>query len=128
MSCVTSIEGNQTEFEFYQQLMRSADSDACCGPKLDIRFSNQGINSLSQLLTVAQLSPRHLDSLKPVMLDSKGLRLTQCSRHWLQLEDLLHKASHWRGREDWNQLSHYIFKLVCLMNGWDEKEIINYVS
>ncbi len=128
MSCVSTVGTKQTEFEFYQQLMNIQDSSQCCGPKYHLVLSKLNVSQLAELLEVVGVSVDYLDTFDPEVLDSQYLSLTMCARHWLQIQDLLHEGSHQTGNDSWNDLSFYIFKMTCLLNGWDSKEMQNYLS
>lgn len=127
MSCISTVEGRQTEFAFYQQLISTPDADSCCGPLSHIVFDDRSVRGLFVVAGVANLGEDYLDRFDPVVLDSCNLRLTMCARHWLQHVDVLHQASHTYHRHDWEDLAFYMYKATILLNGWDEKELSNYL-
>lgn len=127
MSCDTTVEGRQTEFDFYQQLMNTPNGSDCCGPKTAIGFTRPTMQILVNFVLSAGRPPEYLDTYDPQVLGSTQLSLTMCARHWFQHSDLLHKASHLANRSDWNELSFYLFEVTCFLNDWDVKEISNYL-
>jgi hypothetical protein len=127
MSCVHSIEGRQTEFEFYCQLVASPDSETCCGPVTHVVFDRTSMQSMFILFGAMNKNEGYLDRFDPQVLDSRNLRLTMCARHWLQHADILHKFSHTYHRHDWEEIAFYINKATHLLNAWDEKELSNYL-
>jgi hypothetical protein len=128
MPCTATVEGRQTEFEFYQQLTNFKDGKTCCGPKVGIVFDRLGISVLVRLFAELGMGTNYLDNFDPVVLDSRNLRLSMCSRHWLQMSDVLHRLSHQMRCMDLNDMAFYMHKTACLLNGWDEKELVNYLS
>lgn len=128
MSCIDTVEGKQTEFDFYRQLMASNEATQCCGHKVSISFSRPVMTSFLQFIISSGKHPDYLDRFEPVMIGSSHMSLTMCARHWLQHSDLLHTASHVADRDDWNDLSYYIFKVTCSLNDWDAKELSNYIG
>ena len=127
MSCLRTVEGRQTEFEFFRQMIEKPDGDACCGPITHVVFDKISTQSLFILFGSMNQDENYLDKFDFKVLDSNNIRLTMCARHWLQHVDILHKASHAYHRHDWNDIAFYVYKVTCLLNAWDEKELSNYL-
>lgn len=127
MGCLRTVEGRQTEFEFYRQLLDSPRSESCCGPVTHVVFDRLSAQSLLVVFGAAGMHEHYLDRFDPQVLDSRNLRLTMCARHWLQHVDILHKASHTYHRHDWEDIAFYMYKATCLLNAWDDKELSNYL-
>jgi hypothetical protein len=130
MSCKISTEGRQTEFEFYQQMMNTPDGTHCCGPKLAIGLTRDSMKSFLDFLVQHKLTigTEYLDKFDPVVIDSQHLSLTMCARHWFQHADLLGNAGEVYDTDAWDHLSFFIFRVTCIMNSWDTKEITNYLG
>jgi hypothetical protein len=128
MSCDVTVRQNQTEFEFLQQLRNNSQQLYCCGPITDIIFTRHMVYSIKDFLNMANRELSYLDNFAPVPIDSEAVQLSMCARHWLQHADLLHKTAHITNRQDFNDISFFLFKSVCLSNSWDEKELSNYLG
>lgn len=127
MSCMRTVEGRQTEFDFFQQLVSTPSGDICCGPLTHVVFDEMSMRNLLVLLGSINLGDDYLDRFDLKVLDSHNLRLTMCARHWLQHVDIVHQASHTYHRHDWEDIAFYVYKSTMLLNGWDEKELSNYL-
>lgn len=127
MGCIRTIEGRQTEFDFFCQLTAEPNAATCCGPVTHVVFDKLSIQNLFIMFGAANLDDSYIDRFDPKVLDSRNLRLTMCARHWLQHVDLMHRASHNYHRHDWEDMAFYVYKSTILLNGWDEKELQNYL-
>lgn len=128
MSCDVTVRDKQTEFEFLQQLNRTCFQYSCCGPITDIIFTRHMMFSIKDFLDMANRDLSYLDNFSPMPIDSNTVQLSMCARHWLQHSDLLHKTGHIVDRQDFNDISFFMYKSVCLSNAWDEKELSNYLG
>lgn len=128
MSCQTSAEGVQTEFEFFQQLTDHPDVLICCGPLTQIGFTGYSVTTFAKALVQIGCSSDYLDLFDHEVLDSGHLSYIMCAKHWIRHSQGVAKISHAAGNPEWEQLAYYIFRVTCMANEWDYKEIVNYVS
>ena len=128
MTCLKTVDGKQTEFEFYRQMVDSPNAQTCCGPNISIGFSRPLISLWKDLLEITGRSLKYLDSFQPLVLDSNHIALTMCARHWLQYSSIFQEAGQELNRDSWIDLAHYLFHITCLMASWDSKELTNYLG
>lgn len=127
MSCEVTCAETQTEFEFFQQMINS-DSQACCGPITLIGFTSSSLTSVIQGLIRQGVPLDYLDNYRSQVLDSSHIGFAMCSKHWVSITSKLGVAGAESNNDIWLQLSFYMFRVLCLTNGWDHKEIINYLK
>lgn len=129
MTCQTTISNkHQSEFEYFQQMASRPDSSQCCGPLTMLAFSSESLIMLHEGLTAAGVSSVDIDNFTSSMLDSSHLGYLLCAKHWMELVKKLGKVSLGNTNDNWIQLSFYIFRVLCLTNDWDYKEIMNYTK
>lgn len=128
MSCQASTKGAQTEFEFFQQLTDYPDAIICCGPLTQIGFTGHSVTAFAKALERIGCSPDYLDLFDHEVLDSGHLSYIMCAKHWIKHSQGVAKISHTANNSEWEQLAYYIFRVTCMVNEWDYKEIVNYVS
>lgn len=128
MGCQISVEAGQTEFEFFQQIREYPDVLICCGPLTQMGFTNYSAKSFAKALVEIGCSPDYLDLFDHEVLDSGHLSYIMCAKHWITHSQGVAKISHSTGNDDWEQLAYYIFRVTCMTNEWDYKELVNYVS
>lgn len=128
MSCTQTVGSDQSEFDFFLQLKDRRDMHLCCGPIIPVGFGPSVMRIFRTALIVMGSSADYLDRYDPVMLDSSDICLTMCSRHWIQHVDALKIGGKETENAEWDDLAFYIFKVVCLVNAWDGKELSNYLG
>lgn len=126
MSCEQKSEGNQTEFEFFQQMQANRFVTSCCGPVVEIGFNSDNLSWFSNALEELGLSPDYLDFYDPSVLDSSHMSLTMCSKHWIEHCTAVSGIADKVKNTNWMHLAYYTFRVVCLSNNWDYKEVLNY--
>ncbi len=127
MTCIDS--GSQTEFEFFQQLSRDIDNNTCAGPKTCIGFTLPSLDLIKVLFFQTTSDPDFIDTLNPTMLDSSCVVLSMCAKHWIiKALEFSIISEKFEGTELITELSFFIFKLTCLSNDWDYKEVTNYTK
>ncbi len=128
MTCLSTTIGNQTEFEFFQQLRSNHDTPSCCGPLTTIGFTKPSMAVVHRSMERIGLPDGYLDNYSPELLDSSHMSLTMCPKHWILHARGIGKLAENTDDDVLHQLAYYIFRLVCLTNNWDYKEILNYAS
>ncbi len=127
MTCIDS--GHQTEFEFFQQLSKNIDDTTCAGPKTCIGFTLPSLELMKVLFFHTTSDPDFIDTLNPTMLDSSCVVLSMCAKHWIikALEFNL-VGEKLEDTDLVTEVSFFIYKLTCLSNNWDYKEVTNYTK
>ncbi len=127
MTCIDS--GSQTEFEFFQQLSRDVGTITCSGPKTCIGFTLPSLELMKILFLQTTSDPDFIDTLNPTMLDSSCVVLSMCAKHWI-IKALEFSAigDTFEDPDLINEISFFIFKITCLSNDWDYKEVTNYTK
>jgi len=128
MSCQETTEGRQTEYEFFQQLLANKKIIDCAGPLTRIGFTSPALAALQVALLKIGLTQEYLDNYLPQVLDSAHMSLEMCPKHWIQHAQGLGTLGAQHDNDTWEQLAYYIFRVVCLSNSWDYKEILNYTK
>jgi hypothetical protein len=126
MSCAQTVESRQTEFEFFQQMLENKPVTRCCGPLVEIGFTRSSLLLFNEALTEIGLKNDYLDFYDPHVLDSSHMSFTMCSRHWAEHCTSTYAIGEKLDNRLWKDLSFYIFRVFCLTNEWDYKEIVNY--
>ena len=94
MSCQTSTDGRQTEFEFFQQLKDHPDVIICCGPLTQIGFTRHSLKEFQRALVAIGCSEDYLDLFDHEVLDSGHLSFIMCAKHWITHSQGVAKISH----------------------------------
>jgi hypothetical protein len=128
MSCIGHDGENQSEFDFLQELIRTRHTDACCGPMVEIGFTKPYLTKLQVSLTSEGYPTGYLDKFNPQVLDSSQLSLEVCSRHWIDLIKIVGKIATQNNDKMLLQMPFFIFRILCLTNRWDHKELLNYLK
>ena len=128
MTCQSTTTGRQTEFEFFQQLRQNHETVLCCGPLTEIGFTKPSMAVIHKSMADIGLPEGYLDNYSPELLDSSHMSLTMCPKHWILHARGIGKLAEQTDDDVLHQLAYYIFRLVCLTNDWDYKEILNYAS
>lgn len=128
MSCQETIE-RQNEFEFFQQLLEHMSAPECCGPVNRIGFTQSSLIALA--VGIRQLGldeDEFLAQFEPVKIDSGTESFAMCSKHWIVFSKYIGTEAVKIKNEALGQLAYYIFRVVCLNNDWDYKEVLNYIK
>jgi hypothetical protein len=126
VSCTSSVNA-QSEFEFFRQLTENPDIMDCCGPIVRIGFTEDSIHVISLALAALDLSIDYLDMFDFQMLDSTK-SYAMCSKHWIEHAKKFGSIAVHVNDGLLAQLAYYIFRVVCLSNNWDYKEVLNYTK
>jgi hypothetical protein len=125
--CHSAADEGQSEFAFFQQLVTSTDVNDCCGQLNTLAFTGHALNTLSQALLSGGIE-MDLDSIDHQVLDSGYLGISMCSKHWLMHIHLAGKQGINSKNEYWVQLTTYLYRLICVSNKWDHKDLTNYLK
>lgn len=128
MTCQSTILDRQTEFDFFQQLIENHETINCCGPLTPLGFTRTSMAVIHKSMAKIGLPVGYLDNYSPEVLDSSHMSLTMCPKHWILHARGIGKLAEQTEDDVLHQLAYYIFRLVCLTNEWDYKEILNYAS
>jgi hypothetical protein len=128
MPCKVSTEEGQSEYEFFQQELNHPHTDYCCGPLIPLGFVNPALSHFFHALMALGADYDYLDNFELALIDSKIVLVTMCSRHWFKHSGAIGTLAEKQNNGDWMEISYYIFKLVCLTNNWDYKEMTNYIQ
>lgn len=128
MSCQSNAEDNQSEFNFFQQMLKHSEVHECCGPLTTIGFTRGSLSSFQKALDLIGLQQNYLDNYDPQVLDSTHMSLTMCPKHWIMHSRGVGKLALEINDESLGQLAYFIYRYTCLTNQWDYKEIINYAK
>jgi hypothetical protein len=127
VSCQDTTQGRQTEFDYFQQLL-SSSNNKCCGPLTRIGFTAPTLSAANKALAQLNIGSDYLDNYSPEVLDSAHMSLEMCPKHWIEHARILGNLALKHEDELWSQLAYYVFRVVCLSNSWDYKEILNYTK
>lgn len=128
MSCNITTEEKQTEYEFFCQLLNNPALNSCCGPLVPVSFTPINLKIFCQGLQHLAVQDNYLDSFQTLMLDSGIFLIVMCSKHWIVHSTALAQIGYAESVPEWGEVSHYLFRLVCELNKWDYKEIMNYLK
>lgn len=128
MSCLDVAEKGQSEFDFFQQLTYSKEVYQCAGPITRIGFTAPALKEVQKLIDDIGLDSNYLDRYDPEVLDSAHLSLAMCPKHWMQHSLAMATKAEQENNDLWEQLAYYVFRVVCLSNEWDYKEVLNYTK
>lgn len=128
MVCQSTVSEDQSEFEFFQQLFSNKDNTNCCGPRVRMGFGGHSLSLLTSSLLAAGYGIDYLDNCDPLVLDSSHLSFIHCSRHWIGVVRDIGSIAVKSENDLWMQLSFYVFRVLCLTNSWDHKELMNYLK
>lgn len=129
MGCKSDrVLGQQTEFEFFQELVDNSETIMCGGAVTPIGFTAYSIERLKDAFLHLECRPEYLDMYASEVLDSGNKAIKMCVKHWLLHARAIGMAGERAHEEDWLTLAGNILGVVCLTNKWDYKEIINYYS
>jgi hypothetical protein len=126
MCCLITCESEQSEFEFFQQLNNLQSN--CAGPLTIIAFTQASLAAITSALLKSGQGLGYLDSYQHEVLDSSHSSFIMCAKHWIETTQKIGKVGVEFNNEIWLQLSFYIFRVLCLTNDWDYKEIVNYLK
>ena len=126
MNCIEVYDSNHSEFEFFQELLKAKNTDACVGNIVSISISAPYHSLLFMGLELAGKKSDYIDITDSEMLDSSHLNLKFCCRHWISLiEDAGSSLAH----DDLSmQLLFYLYRVLTVHNHWDYKELVNYLK
>jgi hypothetical protein len=128
MTCQSTVEGRQSEFDFFRQMIETPEMFECCGPLTTIGFTRPSMSTFHSAIAKMGLVEGHLDSYDPKMLDSSHMSLTMCPKHWILHARGVGKLAEDEDSEILAHLAYYLFRVTCLTNEWDYKEILNYAK
>lgn len=128
MGCHNSGQPGQTEFDFFQELQKSPEILICAGPLTQIGMTGIALTEMKRALVRVGCSDDYLDLYDHEVLDSGHMSLTMCAKHWIHHAKGIGTIAAEVNNDTWEQLAYYIFRVTCLSNEWDYKEILNYVK
>ncbi len=128
MACQGEGLEKQTEFEFFQQLQRNPDVLICAGPLTQIGFVTPALTEMTQALVRIGCSQDYLDLYEQEVLDSGHMSLKMCAKHWVHHAKGIGTIAVELNNDTWEQLAYFIFRVTCLTNDWDYKEVLNFVK
>lgn len=128
MTCVPPKNSNQSEFEFFQNLVASNNPSDCVGPVTEIVISQTYLIKAMSTLVQQGIDITYLDKNPSTVLDSSHAGLIHCSRHWIKFIKDIGKIAAEQNDKILFQLSFYMLRVLCLSNLWDYKELLNYLK
>jgi hypothetical protein len=128
MSCISDIEGRQSEFEFFQQNTQNPAVTTCCGPIVKLGFDKVAMSIFAAAMDSLGMSEDYLDLFDHEVLDSIHLTMTMCAKHWIRHAQAVSTIATHTENQEWQEFAYYIFRLTCQICGWDYKEILNFAK
>lgn len=128
MSCVLPENSNQSEFDFFQNLVTHKDISGCVGPAVEITMSQVYLIKAMTSLVHNGIDITYLDKNPSAVLDSSHAGLIHCSKHWIRFIKDVGKIATEKNDKLLLQLSFYMLRVLCLSNSWDHKELLNYLK
>jgi hypothetical protein len=128
MSCISKLDGGQSEFEFFQQITQNPAVTTCCGPVIKLGFDGPAMTTFSNAMNALGLSEDYLDLFDHEVLDSVHLALSMCAKHWIRHAQAISTIATHTENTQWQEFAYYVFRLTCQVNNWDYKEILNFAK
>lgn len=127
MPCQATVVDSQAEYEFFVQTLANPALNSCCGPLVALSFQDPARSQLLSALAEFDLDASYLDIFDLILLESGELMITMCTKHWIKHSQAIATVAFSHNHEQWAELAYYIYRLLCKANGWDYKEISNYI-
>ena len=126
MGCHDS--GKQTEFEFFQDLKEHPEVIMCAGPVTQIGFTGPTLTEFNRALHRLGVSEDYLDLYEHEVLDSGHMSIYMCAKHWFHHAQGVGTIAAEVNNSDWEQIGYHLFRVTCMTNGWDYKEVLNFIQ
>lgn len=127
MSCTTNTP-NQTEFEFFQELTAHPQLEICCGPVTMLGFTPDVFLLFQQIMCEVGMQDTYLDRYDRRVVDFGLEALTMCAKHWVEHSKVIGTKAFEVTNEYYAELAYSTFRLVCINNEWDYREVLNYTK
>jgi hypothetical protein len=128
MPCTKTVEADQKEYDFFLQLVESSDIGICVGPITTLGFTGPALQCLMTTLDELGMEEGYLDAFNVEVVDSELVAVEMCPKHWILHSRAIGALALSRENDDFGQLAYYMFRLTCMGNSWDHKEITNYLK
>jgi hypothetical protein len=125
MPCQPGV-AKQSEYEYFTEILSKPDMLKCAGPLTPIGFVDPALSQLHEVLIKLELGVEFLDNFQTVLLESNIFVVNMCAKHWFKHSQAIATAADSFQRPEWIELATLIFKMTCVANNWDYKEIYNY--
>jgi hypothetical protein len=128
MPCIETVESGQKEYEFFVQMAKQSEIELCSGPVTTLGFTGPALKCFLTTLDELGMGEGYLDAFNVEVVDSELVSVQMCPKHWILHSRAIGALALSRDDDDFGQLAYYMFRLTCMANQWDHKEIANYLK